>query len=63
MSTQQRLIITLPTDSGTLIHLRTTSKAEARQKQIYTALNINPDPIGKYKTIVDMKSVVPTETD
>ncbi len=63
MSTQQRLTITLPTDSDTIIHLRTTSKAEARQKQIYTALNINPDPIGKYKTTVDMKSVVPTETD
>ncbi|MCK5830258.1 MAG: hypothetical protein KAH20_08145 [Methylococcales bacterium] len=63
MSTQQRLTITLPTDNDTIIHLRTTSKAEARQKQIDTALNINPDPIGKYKTTVDMKSVVPTETD
>jgi transposase len=63
MSTQQRMTITLPTDKDTIIHLRTTSKAETRQKQIYTALNINPDPIGKVKTIVDMKSVVPTETD
>jgi transposase len=62
MSTQQRLTITLPTDGDTIIHLRTTSKAETRQKQIYTALNINPDPIGKFKTIVNMKSVVPTET-
>jgi hypothetical protein len=34
MSTQQRLTITLPTDSDTIIHLRTTGKAEARQKQI-----------------------------
>ena len=63
MSTQQRLTITLPTDNDTIIHLRTTSKAETRQKQIYTALNINPAPIGKIKTTVDMKSVVPTETD
>ncbi len=63
MSTQQRMTITLPTDNDTIIHLRTTSKAETRQKQIYTALNINPDPIGKFKTIIDMKSVVPTETD
>lgn len=63
MSTQQRLTITLPTDNSTIIHLRTTSKAETRQKHLYTALNINPDPIGKLKTIVDMKSVVPTETD
>ncbi|SMG62339.1 transposase, IS4 family protein [methanotrophic bacterial endosymbiont of Bathymodiolus sp.] len=62
MSTQQRLTITLPTDSDTIIHLRTTSKAETGAKQIYTALNINPDPIGKFKKIVDMKSVVPTET-
>ncbi|NOR79300.1 MAG: IS1634 family transposase [Methyloprofundus sp.] len=63
MSTQQRMTITLPTDNDTIIHLRTTSKAETRQKQIYTALNITPDPIGKFKTIVNMKSVVPTETD
>jgi len=63
MSTQQRLTLTLPTDNNTIIHLRITSKAEAKQKQIYTALNINPDPIGKLKTTVDMKSVVPTETD
>ncbi|GFO73466.1 transposase, IS1634 family [Bathymodiolus japonicus methanotrophic gill symbiont] len=63
MSTQQRMTITLPTDNDTIIHLRTTSKAETRQKQIYTALNINPDPIGKVKTIVDMKPVVPTGAD
>jgi transposase len=63
MSAQQRLTITLPTDSDTIIHLRTTSKAETGQKQIYAALNINPDPIGKVKTIIDMKSVVPTEAD
>ena len=63
MSTQQRLTITLPTDSHTIIHLRTTSKAEARQKQLYMALNINPDPLGKFKTTVDTKSVVPTETN
>ncbi len=63
MPTQQRMTLTLPTDNDTIIHLRTTSKAETRQKQIYTALNINPDPIGKFKTIVDMKSVVPTETN
>ncbi|MEO1882276.1 MAG: hypothetical protein ABGX71_01530, partial [Methyloprofundus sp.] len=63
MSTQQRLTITLPKDSDTIIHLRTTCKVEARQKQIYTALNITPDPIGKFKTTVNLKSVVLTETD
>lgn len=63
MSTQQRLTITLPTECDTIIHMRTTSKAEARQKQLYTALNSNPDPIGKCKTTVNLKSVVPTETD
>ena len=63
MSTQQRMSITLPTDNDTIIHLRTTSKAETRQKQIYNALNITPDPIGKFKTIINMKSVVPTEAD
>ena len=62
MSTQQRITITLPTDDRKTIHLRTTTQAEARQKQLYAALNINPDPIGKCKTIIDKKkSVVPSE--
>ena len=63
MSTQQRITITLPTDNDKTIHLRTTTKAEVRQKQIYDALNIKTDPLGKCKTMVDQKkSVVPTET-
>jgi transposase len=62
MSTQQRLTITLPTDDNKTIHLRTTTQAEARQKQLYAALSIKPDPIGKCKTIIDKKkSVVPFE--
>jgi transposase len=62
MSTQQRLTITLPTDDNKTIHLRTTTRAEARQKQLYAALSIKPDPIGKCKTIIDKKkSVVPFE--
>ncbi len=64
MSTQQRITMTLPTDDHKMIHLRTTTKAELRQKQIYEALNIKPDLIGQCKTIIDKKkSVVPTETD
>ena len=64
MSTQQRITITLPTDDNKTIHLRTTTKAEVHQKQIYDALGIKPDLIGKYKTIIDKKkSVVPTETN
>jgi len=62
MSTQQRLSIALPTDDHKTIHLRTTIQAEARQKQLYAALNIKFDPIGKCKTIIDKKkSVVPSE--
>ena len=62
MSTQQRLTINLPTDDHKTIHLRTTTQAEARQKQLYGALSIQPDPIGKFKTIFDnKKSVVPFE--
>jgi len=30
-------------------------QAEARQKQLYAALSIKPDPIGKCKTIIDNK--------
>ena len=62
MSTQQRITITFPTDNDKTIHLRMTTKAEVRQKQIYDALNIKPDPLGKYKMMVDQKkSVVPTQ--
>ena len=62
MSTQQRITITLPTDDNKTIHLRTTTQAEVQQKQLYAALSIKPDPIGKCKTIIDnKKSVVPFE--
>jgi hypothetical protein len=62
MATQQRITLTLPTEDHKVVHLRTTTKAEVRQKQIYDALNLKPDLIGKCKTIIDMKkSVVPTE--
>ncbi len=61
MSTQQRITITLPTDDSKTIHLRTTTKPETRQKQLYDALRIKPDPLGKCKTIIDhKKSVVPS---
>ena len=62
MSTQQRITITLPTDDHKTIHLRITTQAEAQQKQLYAALSIKPDPIGKCKTILDKKkSVVPSD--
>lgn len=62
MSSQQRLTITLPTEDNKTIHLRTTTQVDARQKQIYAALSIKPDLIGKCKTIIDnKKSVVPSE--
>nr|MBC8386276.1 transposase [Gammaproteobacteria bacterium] len=57
MSTQQRITITLPTDSNQTIHLRTTTKAEVRQKQIVDALGIKADPLGKNKTIVGEKNL------
>ena len=62
MSTQQRITLTLPTDDNKTIHLRTTTQAEAQQRQLYAALSIKTDPIGKSKTIIDnKKSVVPFE--
>jgi hypothetical protein len=62
MSTQQRLTLTLPTEANKTIHLRTTTQLEVRQQQLFTALSINPDPLGKYKTVIDnKKSVVPSE--
>ena len=62
MSTQQRLTLTLPTEVNKTIHLRTTTQPEVRQQQLFTALSINPDPLGKCKTVIDnKKSVVPSE--
>ncbi|MGG7055769.1 IS1634 family transposase, partial [Nitrosomonas sp. ANs5] len=63
MATQQRVTLALPTDANTTILLRTTTQAEALHKQLYQALNLKPDPIGKRKTIIDRKkSVVPTDS-
>ena len=58
MSTQQRITLTLPTDDNKTIYLRTTTQAEARQKQLYTDLSIKPYPIGKSKKIIDNKKFV-----
>jgi transposase len=57
MSTQQRLTITLPTDDHKIIRLRTTTQPNFRQQQIYSALNIKADPVGKCKTIIDVKNL------
>jgi len=63
MSTQQRMTLILPTDAQSIIYLRTTTRAEIQQQQIYDALGIKPDPLGKRKTIIDhKKSVVPTDS-
>ena len=63
MTTQQRITLILPTDEQKIITLRTTTRAEVQQQQIYTALGIKPDPLGKRKTILECKkSVVPTES-
>lgn len=63
MSTQQRVTLILPTDEQKIIYLRTTTLAEVQQQQIYAALGIKPDPLGKRKTIIDYKkSVVPTDS-
>ena len=63
MSTQQRVTLILPTDEQNIIYLRTTTRAEVRQQEIYAALGIKPDPLGKRKTLVNgKKSVVPTDS-
>lgn len=63
MTTQQRVTLILPTDAQSIIYLRTTTRAEIQQQQIYDALGIKPDPLGKRKTIVNCKkSVVPTDS-
>jgi transposase len=64
MATQQRLTLILPTDEKKIIYLRTTTRPEVQQQEIYAALGIKPDLLGKHKTIMDCKkSVVPTEPE
>jgi len=63
MATQQRVTLILPTDEQTIIYLRTTIRAEIQQQEIYAALGIKADPLGKSKTSVSCKkSVVPTNS-
>lgn len=63
MSSQQRITISMQTQTGEQIHMRTTSRAEAHQQRVYAALAFSSDPIGKRKMTIDnmeKKSVVPT---
>ena len=53
MSRQQRLTLSMPTQEQSQIFMRITTKAELQQNKIYKALDINPDPIGKQKTILE----------
>jgi len=53
MATQQRVTLMPPTDTNTTIPLRTTTQPEALYKQLYQALNLKPNPIGKRKIIID----------
>ena len=40
-----------------MVHLRTTTQAEVRQKQLYAALGIKSYLIGKCKTIIGKKNL------
>lgn len=65
MSSQQRITISMQTQTGEQIHLRTTSRAEAHQQRIYQALVFSSDLIGKRRMTVEnpkKKSVVPTHS-
>jgi transposase len=53
MSTQQRITVSMPAQSGEQIYLRATSCAESHQRRLYEALGFSADPIGKKKTVID----------
>lgn len=53
MSSQQRITVSMRAQAGQQIYLRTTSRAEAHQQQIYEALAYAGDPIGKRKLNFD----------
>lgn len=56
LSTQQRLTLSLPTDDHKIIYLRTTTRPDVQQQELYAALGIKPDPLGKRKTLIEGKN-------
>jgi transposase len=52
MSTQQRVSVTLPTEAGLSVHIRSTTKAEPVQQAIYKALEIKADRLGSQKSLL-----------
>ncbi len=52
MQSQQRISVSMPNNKAQQIHIRTTTKAEPHQQQIYKALGIEPDSLGAIKTVI-----------
>jgi len=66
LSSQQRITVSMQTQAGDQIYMRTSTRAETHQQRLYEALGFSSDPIGKKKTVINKancKNVVPTIAD
>jgi transposase len=51
MVSQQRVSVTMPTEDGSQIHIRSTTKAEPAHQQIFSALGVKADSLGARKSV------------
>ena len=51
LSSMQRVTVSLPTLEGNQIHVRSSTKPEPSQKQIFNAIQFASDPLGAKKTV------------
>ena len=56
MSSQQRITVSMNTQTGDQIYVRTSSRAETHQQRLYEALGFSADPIGKQRTVINRAS-------
>ena len=54
MVSQQRVSVSVPTEDGSQIHIRSTTRAEPFHRQIYNALGVKSDPLGARKTVQEI---------
>ncbi|MFT5085145.1 MAG: hypothetical protein ACI9Y1_003203, partial [Lentisphaeria bacterium] len=47
----QRVSVTMPTEDGSQIHIRSTTKAEPAHQQIFSALGVKADSLGTRKSV------------
>ncbi|MFT5085288.1 MAG: hypothetical protein ACI9Y1_003346 [Lentisphaeria bacterium] len=51
MVSQQRVSVTMPTEDGSQIHIRSTTKGEPAHQHIFSALGVKADSLGAPKSV------------